>query len=249
LEEIAFHFSPSRASHVVESLLENFTGTLVTDGYAAYKTYVKDREAVTHAQCWMHNRRNYVYAETDEPEAVAQALEIIGALYQHEHIIKDRQLDDKAKLKYRATHCKPVVDAFYAWVDEQCQRPDLSPKSPFSEALRYSLNHEQALKVFLSDPCVPADTGAVERALRVIPLGRRNWLFNWSEVGAKYTGIIQSLIVTCRMHQINPSDYLTDVLQRVDMHPASAIDELTPRLWKEKYGNNFFRSDLDRLGQ
>jgi len=221
----------------------------VTDGYSAYSAYVKVNDAVIHALCWMHNRRNYVYAEADEPQAAGQGLDIIGQLFHHEQTIKDRRLDEKATLNYRANHCKPVVDAFYEWVDEQCQRADLSPKSPFGKALRYSVNHEEKLRVFLSDPCVPIDTGAVERALRVIPLGRRNWLFNWSEVGAQYTGIIQSLIVTCRMQGINPTDYLIDVLQRVDTHPASAIDELTPRLWKAKYGNHFFRSDVDSRGQ
>lgn len=134
-------------------------------------------------------------------------------------------------------------------MDEQCRRLDLLPQSPFAKALKYSLHHEQKLNVFLTDPAVPIDTGAVERAIRPIPMGRRNWLFSWTEVGAQQTGIIQSLIQTCRMQGINPADYLTDVLQRVDTHPASRIDELTPRIWKTKYGENFLRSDLDRVGQ
>ena len=93
------------------------------------------------------------------------------------------------------------------------------------------------------------DTGAVERSLRVIPMGKKNWLFNWTEVGAEHTGIIQSLIVSYRMQGINPNVYLTDVLQRVSQHPASKVDELTPKNWKEKYANNLLKSDLDRVGQ
>ena len=243
--EIAFHYSPLRARHVIDELLKGFQGTLVTDGYGAYDSFVKNHPGVTHAQCWMHNRRNYVYAEDDEPHAVAQALELIGVLFHHEQCIKDKQLNDHETLKYRSQHCQPIVESFYQWVDEQCQRLELLPQSPFAKALKYSLNHEEKLKVFLSDPDVPMDTGAVERAIRPIPMGRRNWLFSWTEVGAEQTGIIQSLIQTCRMHNINPTDYLIDVLQRVDIHPASAIDELTPRLWKEKYANNFFKSDVD----
>jgi hypothetical protein len=67
-------------------------------------------------------------------------------------------------------------------------------------------------------------------------------------VGAEHTGIIQTLIVSCTMQGINPTIYLTDVLQRVSLHPASKVDELTPRNWKKKYGNNFLKSDLDRVG-
>ena len=88
------------------------------------------------------------------------------------------------------------------------------------------------LEVFLTDPDVPIDTNHIERALRVIPMGRKSWLFCWTELGAKHVGIIQSLIVTCRLHGIDPYTYLVDVLQRVGEHPASRVAELTPRLWK-----------------
>jgi len=88
------------------------------------------------------------------------------------------------------------------------------------------------------------DTNHLERALRVIPMGRRNWLFTWTELGAKHVGIIQSLLTTCRLHEISAYDYLVDVLQRVDRHPASRVVELTPRLWKEHFAENPLRSDL-----
>jgi transposase len=65
-------------------------------------------------------------------------------------------------------------------------------------------------------------------------------------VGAELIGIIQSLIVTCRMHDVNTYDYLIDVLQRIDRHPASKVHELTPRLWKELFVDNPLRSDLYR---
>lgn len=78
-------------------------------------------------------------------------------------------------------------------------------------------------------------------------MGRRNWLFCWSEVGAKYVGIIQSLIVTCILQEINPNIYLTDILQRVKTHPADAMIELTPRVWKQKFTDNPLLSDLENL--
>src|SRR5271168_1044970 len=75
-------------------------------------------------------------------------------------------------------------------------------------------------------PDVAMDTNHLERALRVIPMGRRNWLFTWTELGAKHVGIVQSLLVTCRLHDINPYDYFVDVLQRVGQHPASLVHQL-----------------------
>jgi hypothetical protein len=75
-------------------------------------------------------------------------------------------------------------------------------------------------------------------------MGRKNWLFTWTELGAKQVGIVQSLISTCRLHEINPYDYLVDVLQRVGQHPAAGVAELTPRLWKQHFDANPLRSDL-----
>ncbi len=78
-------------------------------------------------------------------------------------------------------------------------------------------------------------------------MGRKNWLFCWSEAGAQDGGIMQSLIVTCRLHGINPYDYLVDGLQRIDRHPASKVTELTPRLWKQHFADNPLRSPLHTL--
>lgn len=89
-----------------------------------------------------------------------------------------------------------------------------------------------------------------ECALRVISMGKKDWLFCWTEPGAKHVGIVQSLMATCRLHDINPYDYLVDVLQRVRQHPASLVHELTPRLWKERFAANPLRSDLhDTFGR
>ncbi len=260
--EIAFHFSPSRARKVkvncgaregalgrVDDLLAGFNGTLVTDGYPVYRAYAKDNQHIVHAQCWMHARRYFIKAENDEPELVATALTFIRTLYRHDNVIKDKKLISDACQAYRTTHCKPVTELFFEWCQQQASRVDILPQSLFAKAIYYARHHETELKVYLTDPTVPMDTGALERGLRVIPMGKKNWLFNWTEVGAEHMGIIQSLMVSCKMQGINPSVYLTDVLQRVGMHPASKVDELTPKNWKKKYANHFLKSDLDRVGQ
>lgn len=69
-------------------------------------------------------------------------------------------------------------------------------------------------------------------------------MFSWTEVGAKHIGIVQSLLVTCRLHGVDPYDYLVDVLQRVGQHPASLVEQLTPRVWKTQFAKNPLRSDL-----
>jgi transposase len=242
--EICFTFSASRSQQHLTGLLGDFKGILLSDGYSAYDSYVKKCDDATLAQCWAHTRRKFDEAEKSEPECSAIALAYIGKLYEVEDAIKEQGLTGKEKVAYRQRYAKPIVDAFYAWCYEQRQRIDLVKSDPFCKALMYAQNREHGLRVFLNEADLQLDTNHVERSLRVIPMGKKNWLFSWTEIGAEHIGIIQSLIVTCRMHNINPYDYLVDVLQRVDRHPASRIHELTPRVWKEKFADNPLRSDL-----
>jgi hypothetical protein len=246
-DEIVFGYTPSRAAaHVHDVLGEAFSGTLVSDGYEAYARYARQHAQVTHAQCWAHTRRYFERAKEADPQAVAEALALIGELYRIEAHIRDQRLTDEAKLKYRTQHSEPAVYAFWQWCDAQCRRHDLLPSHPLTKALKYAMARTDSLKVFLSDPDVPIDTNHLERALRPIPMGRKNWLFCWTELGARQVGIIQSLLVTCKLHGINPHTYLVDVLQRISQHPASRVIELTPRVWKEKFSENPLTSDLDR---
>ncbi|MEJ2239550.1 MAG: IS66 family transposase, partial [Gemmatimonadales bacterium] len=243
-DEMVFRYAPSRAHHHVESFLGEYTGTLLSDGYEAYAAYAASHKRVTHAECWSHCRRGFERAQESEPAASAEALALIGTLYRHEQVIRERRLAGKEKLAYRTEHSEPVVRAFWGWCDDQCHRPDLLPSNPLSKALKYAMARQASLQVFLSDPDVPIDTNHLERGLRPIPLGKKNWLFAWTEIGAERIGLIQSLLVTCRLQGVDPYTYLVDVLQRISEHPASQALDLTPRVWKTKFSHNPMKSDL-----
>jgi transposase len=245
--EVVFTYNKSRGRLHVESVLkEQFQGTLITDGYSAYARFVEKTQGVTHAQCWVHSRRYFVDAEDVDKKAADTALDFIGRLYKIEEHIVDHKIEGEKKHEYRLTHSKPIVDDFYVWCAQQIQRHELTPKHKLRQALNYVLTRENELRVFLEDPEVPMDTNHLEREIRIITLGRKNWLFCWTELGAEHVGLIQSLLSTCKLHGINPNTYLTDVLQRISIHPASQVADLTPRLWKEKFAENPMRSVLQR---
>ena len=248
LDEVCFpHFESRRHEHVEQALgLQLGSGTvLLSDGYEAYAAYAK-KTGITNAQCWAHSRRAFFEALAAEPREAAEALGQIGKLYEIEEAIRQAKLKGEAKREHRLAHSKPLVEKFFAWVDAQFERLGLLPTNPLTKAMAYVRERRSGLEVFLDDPDVPIDTNHIERALRPIPLGRRNWLFCWSEVGAQHAGIVQSLIATCRLHDVDPYKYLVDVLQRVGQHPASRVAELTPRLWKQNFAGNPLRSDLHR---
>ncbi len=248
-DEICFPFFPSReGENVVRALGKQHTpgSVLLTDGYAAYASYAK-QVGLIHAQCWSHSRRELFEAEAAEPERVREGLKRIAAIYAVEEEIRDKKLTGEIKRLHRLTHSKPHVEAFFEWVDERLAQHGLAPATPFIKALKYVRDRRIELRVFLNDPEVPIDTNHLERALRVIPMGRKNWNFCWTELGAKQVGIVQSLITTCRLHEIDVYTYLVDVLQRVGQHPAARVAELTPRLWKQHFAANPLRSALHTL--
>ncbi len=164
-------------------------------------------------------------------------------------MLRHQGLEDEAKLAYRAEFAKPRVEAFFTWLQQTLTTQVLLPSTPFPQAAHYTLEREPALRVLLEYPTVPLDTNHLEREIRAIALGRRNWLFCWTEVGAQSVGIVQSLLASCRLQGVDPYVYLVDVLQRIDTQPAFEVHLLTPRLWKQHFAAHPLRSDLDWLRQ
>jgi transposase len=245
-DEVCFPFFESRQHGCVKELLGDAAqqgAVLLSDGYAAYSRYA-EATGVTHAQCWAHTRRSFFEALSAEPQAAECALKMIGKVYEVEAAIGEGSLSGERKRLHRLEHAKPLVEQFFAWVDEQLARQGLLPSNKLTQALVYARERKAQLMVFLGDEQVPMDTNHLERALRPVPLGRKNWLLCWTEVGAKHAGIVQSLITTCRLHSIEPYTYFVDVLQRVGQHPAARVAELTPRLWKQHFAAHPLRSHL-----
>ena len=246
LDEMAFIYSVSRSCDVVEPYLKDFEGVLLTDGYPGYDSLCKKYPKITHAECWTHSRRYFIKSEKAEPEATKEALDLIGELYKVEDDIRKLELEGDKKRDYRQQKAKPMVDQFFSWNREQLRRLDLVPSNPLSKALGYVHKREKELQVYLDDPSVAIDTNHLERGLRCIPMGRKNWMFCWTEEGADNVAVFQTLIMSCRLAGVDPYKYLVDVLQRISLHPARNIRDLIPRIWKDRFGDNPLKSDLDK---
>jgi transposase len=173
-DEVVFTYSNSRGRlHIEQVLNDQFSGTLISDGYAAYARYAEAQEGITHAQCWVHSRRYFIDAQKDHPEKATEALQQIAKLYSTEDAIKALGLTGEKKRQYRLDHSKPVVSDFFQWCRDQLERGGLLPSEPLTKALNYVLSRETSLTVFLEDPDVQPDTNHLERALRPIPMGQK----------------------------------------------------------------------------
>ncbi len=231
-EMIAYVFSPSRSSETPERVLEGTAGKLVADAYKGYDRVTLPGRRVR-AGCLAHVRRKFFDAQSTAPEAAKQAMDYILEVYKIERAALDADLlGTPEHLEMRQTSSRAVMDEFKAWLNaEQARYP---PKGPMGEAISYALGQWDALTLFLTDPHLPIDNNASERALRVAALGRKNFLFvGTNEAGENLAGLY-SLIATCEANAVNPVDYLADMLIRVQTHPASRIDELLPQNWKSR---------------
>jgi transposase len=228
---IAYFFDESRGGDVAKRLLSGTKGFLVIDGYAGYNGVVDaDKDlARIRVGCWAHTRRGFFKALSSDPEA-REALEQIVELYLIEHRAAERELlGTEAHYMLRQTESRKILDTFEKWLDERSGKDP--PKSPMGKAVNYAINHRVELRRFLDDAKLPLDNNFAERALRIFAIGRKNFLFAGHNDGAQNLAVLQSIVATCRLHGVNPYEYLKDVLVRIQRHPASRIDELMPWNW------------------
>ena len=233
-EIVAYVYSETRAAKTPNHLLAGTTGNLVTDGYSGYNGVVGEGKR-TRVGCWAHARRKFYEALSTAPEA-RELLDQIVALYRVEHdAADDGILKTPAHGILRNERSRVIVDAIEAWVDGRIEATP--PKSPLGVALTYAKNQRSALRKFLSDPKLPLDNNLSENALRIIAIGRKNFLFVGHEEGGHNLAILQTVCSTCLLHRINPYEYIRDVAVRVNSHPNSRLDDLLPMNWKPPPGS------------
>jgi transposase len=226
---IGFRYSPTRSGETPADVLGNSKGYLVVDGFTGYnRTTVPDKRI--RVGCWAHARRRFFEALGTAPEA-QQMLDLILDLYRVEYHARDAGLlGNPEHLQMRKEQSTAVIDNIREWL--RVEEPKHPPKGPLGEAIRYAKGQWEALTRFLDDAQLPLDNNASERALRPTALGRKNFLFvGHDEAGANLAGLY-SLVATCEENGVNPQEYLTDVLVRVQSHPHSQLDQLLPHLWK-----------------
>jgi len=216
----------------------------LSDKYSAYFSYAKDKQ-ITQSCCWAHARRKFTELIDVEPEFSKAALNYIRDLYKIEKDIKGLSL--KEKLQIRDKESTRIVNEYFKFLINSIKKKNYVPSNLFLRAANYSLGIEKELMVYLSNSEVPIDNNHVEREIRPIAIGRKNWMFCFTELGARNSAILYSLVSSCRILNINSYDYLVDVLQRVQVHPNSQVQELIPRKWidNQEIQNNKFTSIVD----
>jgi transposase len=181
--------------------------------------------------CLAHLRRYFFKALPTAPDEAQHAMDQILELYRVEYDAADQDvLGTATHLAIRRTRSQTILNELSEWL--AAQKPLHVPKSPFGRAITYGQNNWAELSRFTEDPRLALDNNVSERALRIIALGRKNYLFAGHDVGAENLCVLQTLVATCQANDVNPQDYLADVLIRVNTHPFHRLDELLPDQWQ-----------------
>lgn len=137
------------------------------------------------------------------------------------------------RMQIRKEEEEPIIDELIKKIKERLVEGNIIPKSKFKEALIYFYSLIPYLKNYLLNPCSRMDNNVAERAIRPLAIGRKNWMFVGSKDGGEAAAIILSLVQSCRSLNINPTEYLEDVMRRIMSHPFQKIDELLPDQWQK----------------
>jgi hypothetical protein len=220
---VAYVYASDRKAERPITHLDGFKGVLQVDGYAGYRR-LAERGDVHLAFCWVHVRRNFYKLATPGPAPIAsEALQRIAALYAIEKDIRGLSAEERCLARQHKS--RPLIDALEPWLRTKLGL--ISQKGKLAEAINYARSRWEGLTRFLDDGRIELDNNTVERSIRPITLNRKNALFAGSDGGADHWATIATLIETCKLNEIDPLSYLTDVLARiVNGHPNRDIDAL-----------------------
>jgi transposase len=226
---VFFDYQPGRGREGPSELLKDFRGHLQTDGYAAYNIFNTQKE-VTLLHCMAHARRKFIESRLNDEARSDHALGQIQLLYGIERKATDEQLSESAVLALRQQEAMPILESLGRWMKQTYL--EVLPKSAIGKALAYSIERWPQLMIYATDGKLNIDNNPVERCIRPVAVGRKNYLFAGSHEAAQRSAMLYSLLGTCKLHSINPFTWLKNVLEVLPAHPINKIQELLPHISK-----------------
>jgi transposase len=222
-----YSFKLNRKHENVTELLGDYQGVLHSDKYGAYENLASQKK-IKWCPCWAHIRRKFFESETSDPFKT-WVLEKINDLFALDATAWTMSCEER--LKFREEKEIPIIDELIYSIKDKLLNGKIVHRSKFRIALGYFIGLIPYLKNYTLFPFARLDNNVAERAIRPLTIGRKNWLFVGSIEGGEAAGVLYSLIQTCRALEINPREYLEDVLRRIMNHNSQNLHELLPDNW------------------
>ena len=231
---VLFHYHEgSRAQKVVLQFFREFKGALQVDGYAAYDILDKF-DGVMVLCCWAHCRRYFERSLNHDKERAEYALDQIGMLYSIEAMADERHLDYSQRAKLRQELSYPIIRALEAWALNEAE--SVLPKSPIGKAIHYLLNHIRQLSRYVTDGRYMIDNNPIERCVKDMVIGRKNYLFCGNHDAAEDAAVIYTFIGCCKLADVDVRKWLSYFLNHIhdyDTDYSRDLSELFPHNLKK----------------
>jgi transposase len=226
---VAYVYSSSRSGDTPKSVLGGTQGVLVADAYTGYNVVTKP-DGRDRAGCNSHARRKFCEALGKSPEA-QRAIDLYTGVFVVERDARELGIvGSRQHLALRKKKSAPAMRRMHEWLKQE--QPRHLPKSKMGAAIGYALNNWKELTRFLSNAKIPVSNNLSEGQLRIVALGRKNYMSVGAESAGQCIATLYTLTACCKRAGIDPVAYLTDVLRRLGRDPDCAVDELMPHRWK-----------------
>jgi transposase len=233
VDHVLFAYTERHTQEFVKKLFYGFKGFLQCDAHNVYDVLERgppqqgEEDGIKLVGCWAHCRRGFFEAAICKYPVGVQGLMRIRALYAADN--EFRSLPPSKRKLMRAQHLRPMLDDFFDWVKQA--RTTAEGRNLATKALGYAFNQEKELRRVLDDGRLPLDNTRSERSLRKIVVGRKNWMFYGSDTHAESAAAIFSVVASCRLHSLDPEQYLDEVLRVLPYWPKERMLELAPKHW------------------
>lgn len=225
----------SRSNRTARKLLAGYHGYVQSDGYEAYDQF-EDVPGMTLVSCWAHARRKFIEAQKENNRLASEGLVFITKLYKVEKDADEKGLTPEERKELRQKEAYPVLQTFEKWCDDTYDR--VLPQSRIGKAVGYVFALMERLSVYVTDGRLNIDNNLIENAIRPLAIGRKNWLFCGNDAAADRAAIVYSLIASCKAVEIDPREWMEDVLCQLPYYQRDGrdLEELLPPACKASHG-------------
>jgi transposase len=230
---VFFDYQQGRDQEGPGKLLKDFKGVFQSDGYSVYRALFKNSKKVNQLYCMAHIRRKFDEAVYYDQERATHAVKQINLLYQIEREIREAspRLVETDIVKIRMEKAAPIMRELKTWM--LAVYPNVLPSSPIGKAIAYALPLWDNMQYYTLHGHLQIDNNEIENAIRPIALGRKNYLFAGTHETAQNAAMVYSLFATCKKHGVNPQQWLTYVLLKLnDQDYEGKFSDLIPHRWK-----------------
>lgn len=228
---VIFDYQKSRSRAGPRNFLKDFNGVIQTDGYEAYINLFPDRD-IARLACMAHARRKFHDAQGMDSQRANHALKLFNKLYAIEREAREKELTYEERKALRLEKALSVLKELEKWLRDELST--VLPKSVIGKAISYSLRLWPRLIHYLEDGRYEIDNNLIENKIRPFALGRKNYLFAGSHQAAQNAAMMYSFFATCKLHDVDPFEWLRDVLEKIQDTKITQLESMLP--WNYKSG-------------